>query len=246
MGQCLECVKSMQNKLFINDSCDDEFIRRCNPDDYDAEFINACEYGYIYIAKKLYSLGADISYHDNFAFKRACSSGHLNIAQWLQSLGVNCYSSALVYTCYYGKLNVMKWLHNEGADISYVNNKALEVACSHGYFDIVQWLHSLGANSDEAFIEACRFGRIDIVEWFIDIHYKYGGYVKFYCYETFSNKIKNILINNNLVNPSELSLEELKYYLARTGNIVPADFILKYDNVEVKYRGKHTKTAPRE
>ena len=129
-------------------------------------------------------------------------------------------------------------------------NQVFIDVCVCGHLKVAQWLHSLGANisaqNNIAIISSCYNDNINIVEWLIDIHYKYGSYIKLKYYTDYSNDIKNILIDNNLINPSTLSKDDLAYYLARTDNVVPPDFTTKNSSITVKYRGKHTKPAHRE
>ena len=129
-------------------------------------------------------------------------------------------------------------------------NQVFINVCECGNLEVAQWLHSQGANisaqNDRAIINSCYKGHINIVEWLIDIHYKYGGYIKFDKYTYFSDDIQNLLIDNNLIDPSTLSREDLKYYLVRTDNFVPQDFTTPHEGFTVKYRGKHTKPALRE
>jgi ankyrin repeat protein len=218
----------------------------------------ACANGHLEVAQWLHSLGSNISAKDNNAIIWTCINGHLDVAQWLHSHGANISdknNDAIIHACVYGHLDVAQWFHSHGADISAQYNTAIIYACANGHLAVAQWLYSLGADilaqDNKAIILACQYDgavgvRSPIVEWLIDIHYKYGGYIQFDSYERFTNEIKNLLIDNNLINPSTLSENDLAYYLARTGNVVPPDFTTTHTRFTVKYRGNHTKTAPRE
>jgi hypothetical protein len=160
------------------------------------------------------------------------------------------YNDKFIRTCINGRLDDAKWLYSICVDISYKNNCAILFACQNGYLDMAKWLYSVGAEitepDNEPFLATCLGDAVNVIEWLIDIHYKYGGYIEFEQYGLYKDKIKNVLIDNNLVNPSTLSREDLTYYLARTDNFVPPDFTTQHEGFTVKYRGKHTKPAYRE
>jgi hypothetical protein len=65
-------------------------------------------------------------------------------------------------------------------------------------------------------------------------------------YPRFTVEIKNILIDNNFVNPSELDRADLIHYLTRTNGTVPPGFTTTHTDLTWNVRGTHTKPALRE
>jgi hypothetical protein len=244
------------------DACknnDIELAKTCQIPDKDTLndlFIDICEIGHLEIAKYIHTMGV---YKYNAAFVHACWCGHLNVAQWLYSLGFKLSElnllKSFVYACAKGYFNLAKWLYDLVANLninfhmyhmSIYTNIAFELACRNGHLHIAKWLNSLGTYFfNDAFVYACSEGQLHVVEWLIDVHYKKSNYIKFDNYTNFKDEIKNILIDNNLINPSTLALDDLKYYLKRTNNIVPPDFNTLHEGFTVKYRGAHTKSALR-
>jgi hypothetical protein len=205
-------------------------------------FAYICGIGDLEMAQWLHGVGASI--RNIMALIYACDNGHLEIVKWLHSAGANIYAHenmAFIRACEFGHLNVAKLLRSEGVNIYAQDNMAFIRACKYGHLDVARWLYSLEVNisdqNNRAFISACKNNRFKVVEWLIDIHYKYGGYIKSNDYTYYINDIKNLLIDNNLVNPSTLSKNELQYYLARTDNFVPPDFTTPHTDLVVKYRG---------
>ena len=216
-------------------------------------FENACEFGRLNIAQWIHSLNPDIAKSDAFkyGFKNACIKGHLNIAKWLYELGVNTSDTNIfINTCANGHLEVVQWLHSIGFDISnttsfiescknghlhiaqwlYDKNisdpAAFVHACKNGHLHIAQWLHSLGTDISDpnALILSCLHKRYNIVTWLIEIHYKHSSHIYFKDYALFELEIIELLIDNDLLHPKQLSAAYLNYYLARTKGLVPADF----------------------
>ena len=123
-------------------------------------FINACEYGNLKLAKKIYFsedidlYECEMEYDDN-VFIMACCEGKLKVAQWLYSLG------------------------GFEDDI----NDAFCIACSEGHIKIAKWLYSLGnidihADEDNAFVESCMFGHPKVSKWLSSIEDNYYVIIK--------------------------------------------------------------------
>ena len=208
-------------------------------------FISVCMEGYLDIAKYLFENGADISCNFYSAFINTCRDGHLDVAQWMHGLGIKdniVYVYAFVNACQNGRLHVAKWLCElQPHDINF----AFIEACYEGHLNVAQWLYESGADisakNNNAFLDACNATRIDIVKWLIDIHYKLSGFIHFKNYHNFKLEIKELLIEANLVHPSQLNTADLEHYLARTKGLVPSDF----DHPNTHKRGQRTKPAPK-
>ena len=212
------------------------------------DFIRACENNDIELAKT-YPIPDQQTLKQ--IFLDMCRYGHLESAKWLHILNPNILDAdAFIYTCFYNNFNIAKWMHTLGVDISYNDNSAFINACLNNHLELAIWLYELGVNiADQhnlALKGSCYYNNINIVKWLIDIYYKYGSYIYFENYTSCKDEIKNLLIDNNLIDPSTLSEADLAYYLARTDNFVPSDFTTPHEGFNVKYRGKHTKAAPRE
>ena len=112
-------------------------------------------------------------------------------------------------------------------------------------------------NMHHILITACIKSNVDMVSWIVSTAYNSHKYVSFLIeywdggefagwrdvYTEFSNEIKDILIEYNLVNPVYLSRDDVLYYLSRTNNVIP-DTIL-FTDIPVHKRGKCTKPAIR-
>lgn len=185
---------------------------------------------------------------DTWLFWDVCKLGYLDMAKLLYMMRreiLDDIDRVFEYTCLYGHLDLMQWLHSLGADISHKKNRPLMRSCESGQLNSVQWLYDKGVNittqNNKAFISACSYNRINIVKWMIEIHYKFHGFIHFGKYYQFTSEIKDLLIDNNLVHPSQLTGCDLLYYFQRNNNRVPSDF--KYHGTVP--RGKHTKPALR-
>ena len=117
-------------------------------------FINACKYGNLNLAKKIYfSEGIDLhecewEYEEN-VFLSACCEGKLKVAQWLYSLGgfEDDINSAFNIVCDYGYLNIAKWLYSLGnIDIHAEEDEAFINSCISDHPKVSKWLSSIEDN----------------------------------------------------------------------------------------------------
>ena len=121
-------------------------------------FINACEYGKLNLAKKIYFSKNINIYEYQFepsVFKIACSMGRLKVAQWLYSLG------------------------GFEDDLNY----AFYVACSEGHLKTAKWLYSFGnidihVDDDGPFIDSCRYDHPQVAKWLTSIEDNYYVIIK--------------------------------------------------------------------
>lgn len=232
-------------------------------------FIEACGTGQLDIAKWMYNLDPDIV--NAVALSYACKNGHLDVVEWICSLEHDIVSSdSINEACMYNHLDILKilYMYNPSAFNSWTYiiaryHKYLNIiewlwklgipdithlvftdACCTGNLDIAKSIYQLYSNfidkNNRGLIYACVNNRIDIVKWLIDVHLA-TGFIYFSWYDEYTLEIKNLLIDNNLVHPSQLNDADLEHYLNRTNRIVPADF--DYPNT-IK-RGKRTKPALR-
>ena len=81
-------------------------------------FIWNCRFGYLDVAKSLYSPGNVDIHTCSEAFGLSCANGRLAVAQWLYSLG--------------------------NVDIHANNEYAFTQSCINGHLPVAQWLYSLG------------------------------------------------------------------------------------------------------
>lgn len=126
-------------------------------------FLVSCKFGYIVLAKWLYSLGKKVNIRD--AFITSCEYGQLNVAIWLHSQGRKLdFTDALAVSCYTGKIEIAKWLTTLGVRKISV---AFEMSCLGGHFEIAKWLYTLGEkiNINKAFCNSCSQGHVEIAQW---------------------------------------------------------------------------------
>ena len=146
-------------------------------------FTNACEGGYLEVAKWLYDnyasgpvdsptvLGADI----NAVFMKVCCWGHLRLAQWFaETFVLEVSPNDLLYeSCRCGRLEIAKWV-TETYDVDAecrVDNVVLKAAVRGRNLDIIQWLINKFGNISDAdssnniLIMACKGGALDMAKW---------------------------------------------------------------------------------
>ena len=138
-----------------------------------------------------------------------------------------CYKYASIFWQAYenNDLEKMKWVVGLGCKIN--ASRAFLLSCLNGNFEMAQFIYfNLKVDDiiDLAFLYACAAGHLDIVKWLIDIHYKSSGFIYFESYHNFKLEIKELLIEANLVHPSQLNTADLEHYLTYTDGLVPADF----------------------
>jgi ankyrin repeat protein len=218
-----------------------------------------CKNGHIDIVKWLLTIRPHInlSINNYEPFNYALEYGHIDIAKYLFEKNPNSVDHiqhiSLQHICSRGNLNILEWLVAINPKIQ-LDYNLFWLACTNNRLILAQYILAQNPTIDilsnklvpnEILFITCKRGYIDIVKWLIDIHYKSYKYIDFHKYNRFAYDIKNVLIEHDLIDPSTLDEIELTKYLYKTKNVVPPDFINKYDK-PVKIRGKHTKPALRE
>ena len=137
----------------------EEIFNETNENDEKYErFINACEYGNLNLANKIY-FSEDIDIHkcefEQNVFTIACFNGKLKVAQWLYSLG--------------------------GFEDDL--NHAFYIACGEGHLKTAKWLYSLGnidihVDEDGPFIDSCRYDHPKVAKWLTSIEDNYYVIIK--------------------------------------------------------------------
>lgn len=152
-------------------------------------------------------------------FHTACYANNLEKVQNCAIPSQYELNKMFVYMCSRGYLEIAKYLYEKGADITCYNNQPFISACCRGHFNVAQWLYELGINvmcrDNEVFWKACSSGNISLAKWLIEIHYNKCSFIHFDNYKYFKLEIKNLLIDTNLVHPSQLEMPDLEYYLHR-------------------------------
>ena len=141
----------------------EENFNKTNDDKTDNKyrrFINACEYGKLNIAKKIYF------------------SEGIDLHEWEWEYKQNVFKIA----CFEGKLKVAKWLYSFGGFEDDINN-AFCLACGEGHLKIAKWLYSLGNidihfDKDSPFIESCMFDHPKVAKWLTSIEDNYYVIIK--------------------------------------------------------------------
>ena len=90
-------------------------------------FSNACENGYLNVARWLLYIKSDINISDeeDYAFRYACQNGHLNVAQWLFSVKPDINISAenehaFCWACENDRLDMVEWLKTLNPEKYYI------------------------------------------------------------------------------------------------------------------------------
>lgn len=155
--------------------------------DIEEQFRDACFYGRLEEAKKVYAENSWINIHeyDEWVLYFACLMGHLETAQWLVSIGADIHvnNDAPFRECIKRhNLHVAKWLIELGSDYHFDNELAFRKACADDFLDYAQWMWNYGithdspinihAKNDEAFRDACIYGNLDVAKWLWEISEK--------------------------------------------------------------------------
>jgi hypothetical protein len=219
---------------------------------YRRAFGISCEYGHLELCKLLLHKCPDLKLIPctEFGLEYALKSGYLQIADLMMDNGMlwSKYivsSKVITNMCEDGDLMALKWLAKNIPPISSINN-GLIMACFRKRISVVNFIieslkHNLTYTSD-GFIDFnyVLYCRCEInYNCDSDCDIDYIGYVNF------ADEIKDILIDKNLINPSILSLSDLKYYLKRTNNVVPPGFTTEYTDLTWRFSGTRTKPALR-
>jgi len=92
-------------------------------------FILACQYNHLLVAKYLQSKYSLNTYSDNkYAFKYACRNGHLEVVKWL----------------YYSGIELNSPYPPKIGDIRVNNEYEFKYACRNGHLEVAEWLYHLG------------------------------------------------------------------------------------------------------
>ena len=112
-----------------------------NPNNYDA-FRYSCYSGHVHVLKYFVEHGIDIN-HDYSAFKICIRNKHIEAVKYLINVGIsNIFKNRGVGTAAKrGYLTIVKMLVENGADVHYLNDKAITLASLRHYNDIVSYLN---------------------------------------------------------------------------------------------------------
>ena len=218
-----------------------------NPEQvYNFAFIEACSYGNLELVKWILEQFSGLLKCYNEAFINACHYGHIDVATFIYDRTSNIsHNDIMPYICRDGHLTFAKSIFEKNPVIDDLSafNEAFNAACDNEHIDTAKWLLQIAPIEADTkpLLNACINNKIHIVDFLID-HFKYymHGFIKSLAFEEYSDEIKNILIDKDLVDPSELDLDNLIYYLERMNYVVPPNFINTY-NLDVHNRGTHTK-----
>lgn len=155
----------------------------------------ACSLGYLDIATKLITAGANVNqkYYARSPLICACENGHKSVVEKLINEGANVNvhkgdRSPLEIALYNKNSELVQILIKAGSDVDHIEKEfsLLTAACLHGHRDIVETL--IKARADVNLIHgnytpltaACCYGHLDIVEELIkaraDVNLKHGKY----------------------------------------------------------------------
>ena len=223
-------------------------------------FKTACEDGYLEMAKWMYDIDPKLPVKsENFMasrlFNEACYNRFIDLAKWLFSINPNIdlsydSNSVFIYACSSGNLEFAEWIFDNHPNIieSYQFYWSFISACRKKNLDTAQWLLKIHPSFDiytrnHSILNVAVFSNIEIVEWLLSVAYKSHSFIDFYNYSSIHPKIKDLLIKADLVDPSNLSRNDLEYYLSITDRFVPQNFKTEFTDIPVKRRGDHTKPA---
>ena len=151
-------------------------------------FYNSCNYGFLDIAKYLYSKNNEKYVFIDFEelFINSCKNGKIKVSIWLLSINNNLNNktfleNALIETCFHTQLNISDYLLqiNPDLDISVNNNIILKNACIYGNIKVVKWLFNINNNIDLISIHNCIYlgncnnNIVNIVHWLSENNCKY-------------------------------------------------------------------------
>jgi len=172
-------ISDAMNMIFLNEKID---FHEC----VNNIFTNACYFGYLDLAKKIYglrlSVNIDLSYLNDCPFRIACEFGHLELAKWLYSVNKNlnisnCDDHAFRHACYGGHLEVVKWLYSikKDIDISRWNDNIFRMVCLNGKLELAKYLIEIKPDIDIslynelAFRKVCEAGHLELAKWLLSI-----------------------------------------------------------------------------
>lgn len=156
---------------------------------------NACQYGHIKLAKKIWTL-YELKINIAKSFELACSNGHLAIAQWLIELSYTKpaftrfdYYMSFCRACLNGHIEMAKLI----IEMYQTNGHTIDIrvrpwpgilapfdaACSGGHLELAQWLYELSVKSNQiidihaddehAFRIACEKGYLALAQWLVAV-----------------------------------------------------------------------------
>lgn len=145
----------------------------------DFDFILACKYNNLYLAKKLLYLNPNLRQTHpyltvfqtlffnpffrptqiyisdniiNMAFEQACRTGNLNVAIFLYNLTptpIVKINSGFAYACALGKINIFKWLVSLNGNPEY--DDLFVYSCSHGQLEMAKYILKINPNTNIMF-----------------------------------------------------------------------------------------------
>lgn len=145
--------------------------------DLNEALILSCEYGYLELAKWLYSLYNTYKQNDhiNKAFELSCLNGHIGIAKWLledNEISLNTINDIFNKSCYNDNFRIAIWLHS--LKPVKCENYTFIKCCKYGLLNMIQWILSKYQidqdHINQAFIQCCYEKQLKTAEWLYSIY----------------------------------------------------------------------------